>query len=141
MGFLTADLMAVARSLVHLTQLKGVTRIVLPQSEDLKCVNLFCEKVGGPCVCRLERAICREHLAATVEEVDLSGNGLTHLPPSIAKLVQLRVLDLSRNSFALIDGDLLRPLTNLQTLVISGNPLAAADIETTRRLTRATVVF
>ena len=133
--------MAVARSLVHLTQLKGVVRIAMSRSDDLKCVNLFCEKVGGPCVCRLERAICREHLVATVEELDLSGNGLTHLPPSIAKLTQLRLLDLSSNSIASLDRDLLRPLINLQTLVLSDNPLAVEEVETARRVTRATVVF
>lgn len=35
------------------------TALLLPSSKDLVCNNLFCEKVTGPCVCRLERVLER----------------------------------------------------------------------------------
>ena len=118
------------KSLLQLSQSKVVTSIVLRASEDLKCMNLFCEKVGGPCICRLERAISKESLVLTVENMDLSNNNLTQLPPSLAKLVQLRSLDLSTNNLTTLELSYLKPLINLVRLDLSNNPL----LETTTTL-------
>jgi hypothetical protein len=54
--------MSIARSLLQLSQSKAVGKVLLAASEDLKCVNMFCEKVGGPCVCRIERLEFRSQL-------------------------------------------------------------------------------
>ena len=118
------------KSLLQLSQSKVVTNIVLRASEDLKCMNLFCEKVGGPCICRLERALSKETLAHTVKSMDLSHNHLTQLPPSLANLVQLRSLDLSTNNLTTLELSYLKPLINLVRLDLSNNPL----LETTTTL-------
>lgn len=111
------------KSLLQLSQSKLVTNIVLRASEDLKCMNLFCEKVGEPCICRLERALSKETLAHTVESMDLSHNNLTQLPPSLANLVQLRSLDLSTNNLTTLEFSYLKPLVHLERLDLSNNPL------------------
>lgn len=84
----------------------------LRESSDLLCVNLMCEKVGEPCICRLSGVLER---LPQLKRLNLSQNQLTSIPESIGKLGQLRSLDLSNNK--LIDlPSTLRQLSNLQVL-------------------------
>ena len=55
---------------------KTVEHLVLKRSEDLICRNLFCEKVGEVCICRLSSVI--------------------------EKLPNLKILDLSNNNFLIV---------------------------------------
>ena len=126
--------MSLVKSLLQLTQSKVVKSIVLRGSEDLMCVNLFCEKVGGPCICRLERALSKEQLATTVEDLDLSNNNLTQLPPSLLKLTQLRTLNLSQNQLITLDTQSLSALPHLEHLNVRNNPLDSPVVEELKRL-------
>lgn len=57
-------------------------------------MNLMCEKVGDPCICRLSVVLEKlQHL----EGLNLSGNKLISLPESVGQLQRLRYLDLSNN--------------------------------------------
>ena len=67
----------------------------LQASPDLLCVNLMCEKVGAPCICRLSRVLEQLHY---LEGLNLANNKLISLPESIGQLEQLRHLDLSNNN-------------------------------------------
>mmetsp|Transcript_22152 Transcript_22152/g.30803 ORF Transcript_22152/g.30803 Transcript_22152/m.30803 type:complete len:168 (+) Transcript_22152:157-660(+) len=91
----------------------------LMKSEDLVCMNLMCEKVGDPCICRLSRALER---TPNLKHLNLSGNRLSQLPDIIWNLKDLQTLDLSDN---LLES---RPpkislLQNLVCLNISKNPI------------------
>lgn len=72
-----------------------VETLNLEDSPDLLCVNLMCEKVGDPCICRLSRVLEKLH---HLEGLNLSGNKLISLPESIGQLERLRHLDLSNNN-------------------------------------------
>jgi Ran GTPase-activating protein (RanGAP) involved in mRNA processing and transport len=133
--------MSLAKSLLQLTQSKVVKSIVLSGSEDLMCVNLFCEKVGGPCICRLERALSNWQLTTTVEDLDLSNNSLTQLPPSLMKLAQLRTLNLSQNRFTTLDAESLSTLPHLQHLNVRNNPLDQSVLEHLKRSLPSVVVM
>ena len=113
--------MSVARSLGELVRLRTqVTHVLLSASADLVCNNLFCEKVTQPCLCRLERAL-ESSDPSRVEVLDLSGNRLEALPPSVARMVGLKVLDLRNNAFKQMPKELTK-LKNVQVLM-DGNPL------------------
>lgn len=49
----------IARSIREASALKQVSSLVLRRSEDLVCRNMLCEKVGEPCVCRLDLVLAR----------------------------------------------------------------------------------
>jgi Leucine-rich repeat (LRR) protein len=66
----------------------------LQESADLLCVNLMCEKVGDPCICRLSRVLEKLH---QLTRLNLANNQLISLPESIGQLEQLQYLDLSNN--------------------------------------------
>jgi Leucine-rich repeat (LRR) protein len=116
--------MSVAKSLTEVVKIlrKGekVQSLVLRQSKDLVCNNLFCEKVTGPCICRLERTI-QDIDAHALETMDLSGNNLTALPPSMATLENLKELDISNNEFQ-SKPEILLSLKNLVNLKDDTNP-------------------
>ena len=111
----------VARSLGDLVRLRSqVTHILLSGSADLVCNNLFCEKVTLPCLCRLERALEASD-PSRIEILDLSGNRLEALPPSVVRMVGLRVLDLRNNAFKQMPHEL-KDLTSVKVLM-DGNPI------------------
>ena len=84
----------------------------LQESSDLLCVNLMCEKVGEPCICRLSGVLER---LPQLKHLNLSQNQLTSIPESIGKLGQLRSLDLSNNKLTDLPSTL-RQLSKLQVL-------------------------
>lgn len=115
--------MSVVKSLLQLSQSKIAKTVLLSNSEDLKCVNMFCEKVGGPCICRIERVLAKDIFINTIEEIDFSNNNLTQLPPSLLKLKNLKALNLNNNGLITIDIDDFLLLNKLEILNISNNPL------------------
>jgi len=73
-----------------------------------------------------------------VTELDLSGLGLEILPPYIAELKILQILNLSNNKLTLFPTEILK-LTNLQNLDLQGNkltslPVALADLNKLQHL-------
>ena len=100
-----------------------MSKLLLRSSKDLVCVNMWCEKVTGPCVCRLERAL-QEIEPRSLIEVNLSGNRLTTLPPSLSTLVNLRSLDISENDLEKrpVELEQLVLLHSLEYIVEHSNP-------------------
>jgi Leucine-rich repeat (LRR) protein len=102
-------------------KLASFHHISLCSSPDLICNNLFCENVTGPCICRLERALEQVNLES-LKYLDLRGNGLSALPPSVARMHNLEEIDLQGNSFN-IKPAVLDDLPNLKVVRLDGNPL------------------
>jgi len=119
--------MSIAKSLTDVVKLKGaVSSLVLRASKDLVCTNLWCEKVTGPCVCRLERTLQKIDVSG-LKHLDLSGNRLTELPPSVRGLTALREIDLSDNDFASVPGE----LAGLSlACILEGNPCSPSPMPT-----------
>lgn len=112
----------IARSLTDVVKLKGrVSDLLLRNSKDLICNNLWCEHVTGPCICRLERTLEKVDCSSLVR-LDLSGNKLSELPPSIKKMASLESIDLSNNNFN-SKPDVLETLTKLTKVDLSENPI------------------
>jgi hypothetical protein len=116
----------VATSLSEATRAgKRLRELVLRSSADLKCVNLMCEKVGEPCICRLARVLS---LTPDLERLDLAKNGLTALPEEVFKLRNLRDLDISHNQLTELPSSVLQ-LSHLRALDVQGNPLREEEEE------------
>jgi Leucine-rich repeat (LRR) protein len=108
-----------ACSLAEASRMKeNVTVLDLTHSSDLTCMNLMCEKVGEPCICRLSLALER---TPNVQELSLARNKLEQLPDSVWNLKELRSLDLSDNALRTLS-PLIAQLTQLRHLNLSGNP-------------------
>ena len=76
-------------------------------SSDLTCMNIMCEYVGRPCVCKLASCLSRlPHL----QRLEIAGHGLHALPDTIRSLENLTYLDVSSNE-----------LTDLSVLTESGD--------------------
>ena len=107
----------------------------LAGSEDIKCSNLMCERIGGPCVCRLARYI-EQHagvLQHTVRELDLSDNALPAFPESVLKLQSLRTLRLRANALEIIPLEaLVSNLPHLEMLDVRENPGLILDADEAR---------
>ncbi len=111
----------IAHSLTDVVKLKGkVSHLILQSSKDLVCSNLWCEHVTGPCICRLERTLDKVDCSSLIS-IDLSGNHLSELPPSVEKMVSLREINLSNNNFQTKPAVLAR-LSKLQHVDLSDNP-------------------
>ncbi len=124
---------AIAKSLNELQRRTHVAHILLRSSEDLICRNLFCEKVTLPCICRLERTLQMitknpESLAA-VRHIDISGNGLSNLPPSLNHFHALETLNLSNNSFVALPVWTFVNMPQLTLMDIRGNNISALLID------------
>lgn len=86
------------RDLITISQSNLIEVISLSKSSDLICKNIFCEKVGFSCLCKLEHALNSPSLNLNkIKSIDLSFNNLHALPPSIEKMINLQVIDLSGN--------------------------------------------
>ncbi|DBA81141.1 TPA: hypothetical protein ACH3X2_007108 [Trebouxia sp. C0005] len=94
----------------------------LQESADLLCVNLMCEKVGDPCICRLSRVLEKLH---HLTRLNLANNQLISLPESIGQLEQLQYLDLSNNRLQSLPGTM-QQLRHLKVLCLKGNKRLAS---------------
>ena len=73
----------------------------LEHSDDLVCRNLMCDKVGGPCVCRLGRWMNQNRdVLASCQHLSLRGNNLSVLPDEVWNLPRLTHLDVSQNKLS-----------------------------------------
>lgn len=95
----------------------AVRRLDLSNSAQLQCNNLLCDQVGGPCICRLSRVL---ENVCSIETLNLRGNALTELPPSLWSLSNLTHLDISDNCLSILPPAVGR-LQRLQSLTVSGN--------------------
>lgn len=98
----------------------------LRKSNDLRCVNLMCGQVGGPCVCRLARFL-EQNRWECLSSLILADNELLHIPS--LTLPALTHLDVSCNKLTSLTPELLAGLPSLQVLDCSGNALDAARLE------------
>ena len=62
------------------------------------------------------------YLLENLTELDLSNNKLKSIPPQIAYLTNLKKLDLKNNELTEFPSQTVKLLTNLETLILSGNP-------------------
>jgi Leucine-rich repeat (LRR) protein len=71
--------------------------------------------------------LARKDLPDSVDTIDLSGNSLTQLPPSLFKLINLRTLNLRENQLNILNHDDFSPLTDLESIDISNNPFENSE--------------
>jgi Leucine-rich repeat (LRR) protein len=116
-----------ARSLRDIVKMEGkISSLLLKSSKDLVCTNLWCEKVTGPCICRLQRTLDKVDLSM-LTKLDLSGNKLTELPPAVKDMVSLEELDLSDNAFVVEPPELSK--LSLLKFNLDGNPCAQSNTD------------
>jgi len=120
--------MAVVRSLREIASAVRknvkIEHIVLKGSEDLICNNMMCEKVTEPCVCRLERVLETVTAPGEVRSIDISGNRLPALPPSLEKFTpHLERLDLSHNALTELPAFVLDMMEGGGRVETTGNPV------------------
>lgn len=107
----------------------NLSRSVASDANDLACFNIMCEGVGGPCTCKLARALSR---APSLAKLNLAGNGLTSLPGIFSTLKMLTYLDVSDNS--LRDLSVLKDATCLRSLNADRNKLEDLDLSTLQHI-------
>lgn len=111
--------------------------LVLSASPDLLCRNIMCEKVGGPCICRMALSLSR---MTALRNLELSDNNLVALPDTVwgypatpdaagAQVLALERLVLRNNRFQHFppSAGLGRAADSLQELDLRWNLLASAD--------------
>jgi Leucine-rich repeat (LRR) protein len=110
--------------------------LVLSASPDLLCRNIMCEKVGGPCICRMALSLSR---MAALRSLELADNNLVALPDTVwgypaapdtagAQVLALERLVLRNNRFQHLppSAGLGRAADSLQELDLRWNNLASA---------------
>jgi hypothetical protein len=112
------------------------TTLVLSASPDLLCRNIMCEKVGGPCICRMALSLSR---MTALRNLELADNNLVALPDTVwgypatpdtagAPVLALKRLVLRNNRFQHLppSAGLGRAADSLQELDLRWNNLASA---------------
>ena len=127
---LYTTLLAPVRSLMEANRSPSMRALDLTGSSDLLCVNMVCEKVGEPCVCRLSRVL--ERNGRELRSLVLAGNKLTQLPASVFELQHLQVLDLSENELTEIPADVIK-LESLKILDVRNNPISGIPKDVAKR--------
>ncbi len=92
----------------------AISEVILSNCSDLSCTNLFCEKVGQACICKLERVMERVDLS-NVKKVDISGNQLDMVPPFIGRCNNIEELVISNNKISSLP-DFINNLSNLKAV-------------------------
>ncbi len=121
-----------ARTLAELVKFRkaaDLAQISLPNCPDFICKNMFCEFVTETCVCKVDKAISMLEHPSAVTEVDLSENGLSKIPPSLALLSNLKQLNLSKNNLKEVPAAVTAAikegkLHQLRSIDMRGNPIA-----------------
>lgn len=93
------------------TECVRTQRLELAAAPDLLCANIMCEKLGGPCLCRVSVALQK---LPRLTHIDLSSNNLPAVPDAVSPqyLPSLSSLDVSRNAIS----ELPASLTSFSTL-------------------------
>jgi hypothetical protein len=68
---------------------------------------------------------------AALQELDVSSNQLSSLPPTLGSLSKLKVLQADSNNIAAVPGQLLQGCSALHTLSLHSNPITPAELEGT----------
>ena len=99
------------------------TLLLEGSTKDLKCVNVFCEAAGGPCICRLSRWIEQtKPRLSKLRRLSLRGAKLGKLPESLFLLDCLEELDLRDNDLTELSENVSN-LTRLKKLRLEGNQI------------------
>lgn len=108
---------------------RAAARLDLSGGHELRCVNMMCAELGGPCVCRLAAVLAKPAVRAGLKELVLKDAGLRVLPDAVADLDNLEVLDVSGNPELRSLPQGLAALRKLRVLDARGSAaLAAVDL-------------
>jgi len=110
------------------TRRTTATQLLLAGHEDVRCVNIMCERVGSGCACRLAQPLSRMPL---LQVLDLSANALPTLPDEVlASLPALRELRLADNALTelRLPADSASMLGSLEVLDLRRNRLALVGL-------------
>ena len=113
----------------------GPHALILRRSEDMQCRNLMCEKIGGPCLCRVALVLSR---CTRLHTLSLADNGLTALPEALFEAKGITDLDLSSNNLTELPR-LAQMLPRLERLNVAGNPLVIKAVDLPQQLMHLTV--
>lgn len=99
-----------------------VTFLDLSSSNTFVCRNMFCEKVGESCICRLSLWLSQMGpRLPSLTSLSLASNGLETIPESIEELKHIKLLDLKDNDIQTLP-DSLWKLGSLEVLDLRNNP-------------------
>jgi hypothetical protein len=117
----------IARSLRQASREPELVKTLdLSSSGSFVCKNMFCEKVGQSCVCRLSLWISQTSPRLTaLTTLSLANNGLEQLPDSLGELRNIKRLDFSQNNIRDVPSSL-GELRQLEVLDLRGNPKLSA---------------
>lgn len=97
--------------------------ILLSNSNDLICKNIFCSNIGMTCLCKLEHSLSSPFIHLNkIKKFDLSFNNLISLPPSIEKMNNLNYLNLNGNKIIKLP-NYIKNMNNLITVELNDNEI------------------